>query len=114
MDENGTPKEAKKAVIERLVKLKLANDLQDLAEKVVEEGTDGNLSVGEIQIKGWRVEVRVQLATLTDELVTMLKRLNFEELARAKSVNVLIGTIDVRQLEALAILAPVRRVESVL
>jgi len=111
MDKQGKPDDQKKPVVEQLLKIKLADELQGLAEKVAKQGTDGNLTIGKIQVKAGRVEIRVQVAALSDEVLAKLKRLGFKELARAKSVNLLIGTIDVKQLDALAKLAEVRRIE---
>jgi Ca-activated chloride channel family protein len=90
---------------------KLAAELRGLAEKVAKQGTDGNLTVGEIEVRGGRVEVRVLLAELSDKVLAKLKALGFKELARAKAVNMLIGTIPVDKLEALAKLDAVRRVD---
>jgi Ca-activated chloride channel family protein len=110
MDKEGKPDDQKKPVVEQLLKLKLADELQGLAEKVAKQGRDGDLTIGKIQVKAGRVEIRVQLAALSDEVLAKLKKLGFKELARAKSVNLLVGTIDVKQLEALAKLADVRRI----
>ncbi|MFH1268067.1 MAG: hypothetical protein ABIK89_20305, partial [Planctomycetota bacterium] len=90
---------------------KLAPELRDLAEKVAKEGADGNLTVGKIEVLKGRVEVRVQLTALSDEVLTELKELGFKELARAKSVNLVIGTIRVEKLDALVKLDAVRRVD---
>jgi Ca-activated chloride channel family protein len=111
MDKEGKSDVEKKPVVEQLLKIKLADELQGLAEKVAKQGTDGNLTVGKISVKAGRVEIRVQVAALSDEVLAKLKTLGFRELARAKSVNLLIGTIDVKQLEALAKLAEVHRIE---
>jgi hypothetical protein len=67
--------------------------------------------VGKIQVRKGRVEVRVQLTALSDEVLAKLKKLGFKELAQAKSVSLVIGTIDVKKLEALAKLDVVRRVD---
>ncbi len=90
---------------------KLAPELRGLAEKVAKQGTDGNLTVGKIEVRDGRVEIRVRLTDLSDEVFEKLKELGFKELARAKSVNLVIGTIDVDQLEALSKLDVVRRVD---
>jgi Ca-activated chloride channel family protein len=111
LDKAGKSDDEKKPVVEQLLKIKLASELQGLAEKVAKEGTDGNLTVGKIQVKAGRLEIRVQLTAASDEVLTKLKKLGFKELARAKSVNLLIGTIDVKQLEALAKLPEVRRID---
>jgi hypothetical protein len=89
---------------------KLAPELQGLAEKVAKEGTDGNLTVGKLQVKAGRIEIQVQLADLSAEVLAKLEELGFKQLAQAKSVKLVIGTIDVKQLEALAKLAEVLRV----
>jgi len=111
MDKQGKSDDEKKPVVEQLLKLKLADELQGLAEKVAKEGTDGNLTIGKISVKAGRIEIRVQVAALSDKVLAKLKKLGFKELARAKSVNLLIGTIDVKQLDALAKLAEVRRID---
>jgi Ca-activated chloride channel family protein len=90
---------------------KLAPELRGLAEKLANEGTDGNLTVGKIQIRDGQIEVRVRLTDLSDEVLSKLTELGFKELAQAKSVNLVIGTIDVEKLEALAKLDAVRRVD---
>ncbi len=89
---------------------KLEAQLRGLADKLAKEGTNGNLTVGKLVVKNGRIEIRVQLASLTDEAVAKLTELGFKELARAKSVKLLIGTIDVKQLEALAKLPEIRAV----
>ena len=111
MDEAGKSEQEKRPVVEQLLKIKLAAELQGLAQKVAKEGTDGNLTMGKISVKAGRVEIRVQVTALSDEVLAKLKKLGFKELARAKSVKLLIGTIEVGQLEALARLAEVRRVD---
>ena len=98
-------------MLEQLLNVKLAPELHGLAEKVAKEGTNGNLTVGKIQVKAGRVEVRVQLAALSDEVLKKLKELGFKELALSNSFKIVMCTIDMKQLEALARLAEVRRVE---
>lgn len=111
MDKAGKSEDEKKPIVEQLLKLKLAPQLHGLAEKVAKEGTDGNVTVGKIRVKAGRVEIRVQLADLSDQLLAKLNKLGFKELARAKSVKLVIGTIDVKQLKALAKLREVRRID---
>jgi hypothetical protein len=96
---------------QQAIQIKLAKELQGLAEKVAKEGKDGALTVGKIKVVAGKVEVRVQVTSLSDEVIKKLTKLGFTELARAKSVKLLIGTIDVTKLEALAKLAEVRRIE---
>jgi len=90
---------------------KLATELHGLAEKVAKEGKDGNLTVGKIEVKAGRVEIQVRLSSLSAEVVEKLEKLGFKELGRAKSINLLIGTMEVAQLEALAKLDEVVRIE---
>jgi hypothetical protein len=96
---------------EQAIQIKLAKELQGLAEKVDMEGKDGTLTVGKVKVVAGKVEVRVQVTSLTDEVIKKLTELGFTELARAKSVKLLIGTIDVTKLEELAKFAEVRRIE---
>ena len=110
MDKAGKSEDEKKPIVEQLMKIKLAAEFQGLAEKVAKEGSNGNLTIGNIRVKDGRVDIRMQLTSTSDEVLAKLKKLGFKELARAKSVKLLIGTIDVRQLEALAKLAEVRRI----
>jgi hypothetical protein len=90
---------------------KLAAELIGLADKVAKEGKNGNLTVGKVQVKDGRLEIRVYLADLSDEVLAKLKALGFQELGQAKSVKLVIGTIDVKQLEALSKLDAVQRIE---
>ncbi len=90
---------------------KLSPKLAGLAEKLAKEGRDGNLRTDGIEVKAGRVEVRVMLASLTDETLAKLKALGFAELGRAKSVKMLIGTIEVAKLEELSKLAEVLRID---
>lgn len=110
LEKAGKTDEAKK-LVEQLVKIKLVPELQGLAEKVAKQGANGNMTLGKIRVKNGRIEIRVQLAALSGEVLARLKKLGFKELARAKSVNLLVGTIDVKQLEALAKLPEVRRID---
>jgi len=110
LEKDGKSDAEKKPVVEELLKLKLAPELHGLAEKVAKQGTAGNLTVGKIRVKAGRVEIRVQLTSLDDDVIKKLKKLGFKKLAEAKSVKLLIGTINVKQLEALAKLPEVRRV----
>jgi Ca-activated chloride channel family protein len=103
--------EAAKLDPKQIVAMKLAQELQGLAERVAKEGADGNFTVGKIRVNGGRVEVQVFLTKLSEQVLAKLKELGFKELARAKSVNLLIGTIDVSKLEDLARIDEVRRVE---
>jgi hypothetical protein len=111
LEKAGKSDEMKKQVVDELLKIKLAPALQGLAKKVATEGSNGNLTIGNVKVRGGRVEVRIQLTSLSDEVLAKLKELGFKELGRAKSVKLLIGTINVQQLEALAKVGEVRRVD---
>jgi len=111
MEKAGKPEAERKPILEQLLNIKLAPELRGLAEKVAKQGTNGNLTIGKLKVTAGRVEIRLQLASLDDALLEKLKELGFKELARAKSVKLLIGTIDVEKLEALAKLAAVRHID---
>jgi Ca-activated chloride channel family protein len=95
----------------KLSSSKLAAELQGLAEKVAKEGKDGSLRVGKIEVKNGRVEVRIQLTSLSDESLEKLKQLGVKILAEAKSAKLVIATVDLSKLEELAKLDEVVRVE---
>lgn len=96
---------------EQMLKLKLAPELHGLAEKVAKEGQDGNLTTDDVVVKDGKVEVSVWLMDDSEENLAKLKELGFVELARAKAVKMIVGTIDVFTLEELALLDCVKRVE---
>ena len=87
---------------------KLAPALRGLAEKVAADGRDGNLTLDAIVVKAWRVRVMVTLADLSDETRAALKTAGFEEAGESNTGRILVGSVDVRKLEALAELAAVR------
>ena len=93
------------------VQSKLAPELRELIDKLDANASRHSFTVGKIEVIDGRVEVRLQLASLSDEIIVRLKRLGFKELARAKSVKLLIGTIDVAKLEDLAKLEAVSRID---
>ncbi len=99
------------APAQQMLRSKLAPELLDLAEKVAKQGKDGNLTLGKIEVKAGRVEIRVLLGSLNNEVLGKLKALGFVELVQAKSVKMVIGTLKVTQLEALAKLDIVLRIE---
>jgi Ca-activated chloride channel family protein len=90
---------------------KLAPELHGIAQKVAKEGTDGNLTVGKIRVRDGRIEIRVLVSSLSAQLLQELEKLGFKELGRAKSINLVFGTIDVSKLEELAKLNEVVRIE---
>lgn len=95
-----------------LANLKLATNLKGLAKTVAKEGKNGNLKKSGLPevVKG-RVEVQIRLNALPKEGLAKLKALGFEVLATLEPNRLLLGTVDVKQLEALTELAFVRRIE---
>lgn len=81
---------------------KLAESLRDLAEKVIKEGKEGNLVVEKLRVINYKVDVMIALRDLSDETLAALKKLGFIQTGESKTVRLLVGTIDVRQLEGLA------------
>jgi Ca-activated chloride channel family protein len=81
---------------------KLAETLQDLAEKVAREGQEGNLTVGKLRVTDYKVDVVVHLRDTSTATREALTKLGFVQTGESKTTRLLIGTIDVRQLEALA------------
>ncbi len=92
---------------------KLTPELRRLVEKVAGEGKIENLTEGKVRVKDGRLEISVQLASLDDAVLKKLETLGFKELARTRTVKLLIGTIGVEKLEALAQLDEVLRIEPV-
>ncbi len=92
---------------------KLGEPLRGLADKVEKEGEDGNLTVGELKIVEYKVDVMIFLSDVSDETLKALKELGFVQSGESKAIKLLIGTIDVRKLEDLAKLDAVIRVKPV-
>jgi len=92
---------------------KLTAELRKLVEKLASEGKIENLTEGKIKVKDGRLEITVQLTSLDDETIKKLEALGFKELARTRTVKLVIGTIAVDKLEALAKLDEVLRIEPV-
>jgi Ca-activated chloride channel family protein len=90
---------------------KLAPELRDLAKKLAAlPGGGANVTIGKLRIHNGRVSVRIQLTALNDDVRKELKKLGFVETAAANISNALLGTVDVKQLDALAALDAVRRI----
>ncbi|GAH32805.1 unnamed protein product, partial [marine sediment metagenome] len=102
-----TPEEKREFRLEH----RLAEELHGLAEKVASEGQDGNLTVGDIEVKGGLVEVAIWLTDDSEENLAKLKELGFQVMGQAKSVKMLIGKLPVDKLEEVAQLDFVRLVE---
>jgi Ca-activated chloride channel family protein len=89
---------------------KLAESLRDLATKVAKEGKDGDLTIGKLRVIDYKVDVMISLRDISAETLAELKKLGFTQTGESKTVRLLVGTIDVRQLEALAKVDTVLRV----
>ncbi len=109
---------------EQRAQARLAEPLRGLAARVEKEGKDGTLTVAaggppsegrtaSIRVVNWRVDVIVTLTGVTDQLRAALRELGFEVTNESSAAPLLIGSIDVRKLEALAKLGGVVRVEPV-
>jgi hypothetical protein len=92
---------------------KLGEPLRDLATNVEKQGKDGNLTIGELKVVDYKVDVMVFLGDLSEKTLKALKELGFVQTGESKTVRLLIGTIDVRKLEDLAKLEAVIRVKPV-
>ena len=95
LDEAGADREIKPEA-------KLAELFHGLAEKVEQEGTDGNLTLGELKVIDYKVTVMIFLRDLSDETLEALKELGVVKSGESKAIRLLIGTIDVRKLDELA------------
>jgi len=83
---------------------KLAKPLRGLADKVAKEGKGGNLTLANLQVRDYKVEVIVYLGDLSPQALASLRKAGFEKKEESKAARVLIGTIDVRKLMDLATL----------
>jgi len=93
--------------------MKLAPELRDLAKKLaaLPGGGRGNLIIGKLKIRAGRVRISVQLTVVNDDVRKKLKQLGFSEISWIKSRQLVVGTVHVKQLEALAKLRDVRRID---
>jgi hypothetical protein len=98
---------------QEIVRAKLAEPLRDLAAKVEKEGREGTLAIGKLKVAAWRVDVMVFLSDASEKTLEALKKLGFEQTGESKAVKLLVGTIDVRKLEELAVLDAVLSVKPV-
>ena len=92
---------------------KLAEPLRDLADKVEKDGQDGNLTVGDLKVVDYKVDVMIFLRDVSEPTLKALEKLGFVQTGESKAIKLLIGTIDVRKLEDLAKLGPVIGVKPV-
>ncbi len=90
---------------------KLGPELRGLAEKVAREGTNGNLTVGSVEVINGLVKIAVSVSDDSDANVEKLEQLGFRVIVRTSAEKTLVGEIPVEKLEALAKLAFVVKVE---
>ena len=81
---------------------KLAEPLRALDERVADLGKGGNLTVGKLRVIDHRVDVMVHLRDTSPQTIDGLKQLGFVRTGESKAARLLIGSIDVRRLAALA------------
>jgi Ca-activated chloride channel family protein len=99
---------------EEPVEAKLAGVLRGLAERAAREGADGSLTIGKLRVVDYRVDVIVTLAEASDDALARLRELGFLQSGESKaSAGLVIGSIDVRKLVALAALPGVLSVRPV-
>jgi hypothetical protein len=90
---------------------KLAPSLKGLAARVEKEGKEGNLSADGLTVSNHLVDVMVYLSDTSAETFKAITDLGFTKTGESKAVRLLVGTLDVRKLEALAKLDAVVKVE---
>ena len=96
----------------RRLSRKLGPKLRELVEQLDRTRAEDEPSVAGLTITAGRVRVQVTLGDLTEGTLRELEGLDFEELGRAKGVDVVIGTISIEKLKDLALLDVVRRVQA--
>ena len=92
---------------------KLAEPLRRLAASVAARGDNGNFDDGRVHVAHYRLTVMVFLEDASVETLAALKRLGFESACESRTVRMLVGTIDVRKLDALAGLRVVREIRPI-
>jgi Ca-activated chloride channel family protein len=81
---------------------KLAEPLRELPQQVTTNGKEGNLSIGTLRVVDYKVDVMISLRDTSAATLTALQQLGFVQTGQSTAVRLVIGTIDVRQLEQLA------------
>jgi Ca-activated chloride channel family protein len=92
---------------------KLAPSLVALEERVRKDGIQGTLTIDNLRVEGYMVDVMLYLRDTAPETRAALKQLGFEVTGESKAVRLLIGRLDVRQLQAVAQLEAVLRITPV-
>ena len=103
--DHGLTPEQKQA---QTLQIKLAAELQGLAAKV---GEQKDYREGKVIVRDGRIEIAVYLADVSEKTLSQLKTLGLDILFQTRSTNLVVGTIDVKQLETLALLDTVRHVQ---
>ncbi|MCH7812735.1 MAG: VWA domain-containing protein [Planctomycetes bacterium] len=88
----------------------VANDPTLTAEQKRQRLLDAKLDAALREATG-KVEVAVYLTDLSDETLAKLEALGLDILAQTKTIKMVLGVIEAKKLEALALLEIVRRVE---
>jgi Ca-activated chloride channel family protein len=89
---------------------KLAPALVALTERVHQDGRHGTLTVDNLRVERYMVDVMLYLRDTSPETRAALQQLGFEVTGESKAARLLIGRLDVRQLQAAAQLAAVLRI----
>ncbi len=113
LEADGRPATQPVLTPEDAVRLRLAESLQGLAEKVEQEGQDGNLAVGKLKVVNYRVDVMIFLRDTSEQTLAALQELGLQQTGESKAIRMLTGSIDVRKLKDLAQLSAVIRVRPV-
>lgn len=90
---------------------KLDEPLRKLAERVLRDGKDGTLKIGDLAVTDYRVTVIVHVTSTSSATIAELEKLGLVTSAVSGPMARVTGTIDVRKLDELAKLAQVARVE---
>ncbi len=109
--------EMRDAAVERdpatVVQAKLAESLRGLDVQVAKAGKEGHLTVGKLRVVDHKVDVMVYLRDTSSQIIESLQQLGFVQTGDSKATRLLIGSIDVRRLAALAQLDAVIRITPV-
>jgi hypothetical protein len=89
---------------------KLAEVLRGLEQKVMQEGTAGTLTVGQLRVINYTIDVIIYLRDTSVATLQALRQLGFMPSGESKVIRLVIGAIDVRRLPELAQLESVIRI----
>lgn len=97
-----------------LERVKMHSALRDLAAQVKAKGKAGTLHTRSVQVDNGRVEIQIGLNSLPKDALAKLKALGFTLDATLTPGKLLLGSISVDKLDALAELAFIRRIDPVI